>query len=259
MKDKGAKIILIVLGIYLAIMLIIFLPGYLRNKRENLYILSGNFIKIKYENGRWKNITDSDEYKLKEFTVYEDSQYKGNYKILFSNRFYLYNLDGTSDDYDGQLFTHRGTLKLTAYGITNNSNITEADQYAIQQALSTLELEYTNQLNLFQKINLDVDNDGIIETIYCINNYYIDNLPSKVFSLVFINKNNKIEILEKNIIDSDKTYEEASFEIHQVLDIKDDKKMELLFTRNYFSQPERECAVLYNLSGKRKLINDFCS
>ena len=114
-------------------------------------------------------------------------------------------------------------------------------------------------LNLFQKIELDIDGDNKFEKVYCINNYYVDNPLDKVFSLIYVNDNNKIKILEKKIIDSSKIYDEESYEIHKVLDIKEDKKMELLYTKNYYSQPEKECAVLHNLSGRYKKIKDFCN
>ena len=68
---KSNKIILGILAGYLVIMLIIFLPGYLKNKHDKIYILSDTFVKIKYENGKWSNITDNDDYKLKELANYD--------------------------------------------------------------------------------------------------------------------------------------------------------------------------------------------
>lgn len=258
MKDKSVKIILIVLTVYLAIMLIIFLPEYFRNKKDNIYILSGNFVKIKYEKGAWSRITDTSDYKLKEFSVYESSQYIGQYKLLFSNRFYLYDLDGKTVDYNGVLFAYRGSLGLKVYDVVNKLELDDDDKYNLKKVLSMIDINYTEELNLFQKADLDIDNDGDLEKVYCINNYYIDNPSDKVFSLIYVSDNDKIKILEKKIIDSSEIYDEESYEIHKILDIKEDNKMELLYTKNYYSQPEKECAVLHNLFGKYKKIKDFC-
>ena len=258
MKDRNAKVILTILVIYLIIMLILFLPNYLRNKHDKLYILSGTFVKIKYENGKWSNITDSNDYKLKEFMVYENNQYKGNYKVLLSNRFYLYDSSGTSIDYEGPLFAYNGTMKMDVVGIETMDEISEADSYIIEQLFSSKGITYNGKFNLFQKTTLDVDNDGQLETIYCINNYYVEDAPDQVVSIIFMNKNGKNIILEEKVISVDKIYEEPSYEIHKILDIKNDKKYELLFTQNYFSEPEKECAILSNLTGKREKINNFC-
>ena len=71
-------------------------------------------------------------------------------------------------------------------------------------------------------------------------------------------KDNKNYVIEKVITTPDKIYDEASFIIKQVIDIKNDNKLELLLTKNYYSRPQDECALLYDLSGKRKLIHNFC-
>ncbi len=258
MKNKNVKIILSIFILYFVVMLILFLPNYLRNKYDNLYILSGNFVKIKYENGTWSNISDSKDYKLKEFTVYDDNEYKGVYKLLFSNRFYLYDFSSKAVDYTGPLFAYNGTLKLNVIGIDHNNEMSESDIYIIQNVLASLDISYTDNFNLFQKVDLDLDNDGGLETIYCINNYYVDNISDKVFSIIFLHKNNTNTILASKVISMDQIYDEPSFEIHKILDIRNDKKYEILFTQNYFGQPEKECAILYELSGKRKEIANFC-
>lgn len=257
MKDKNAQKVIIGLLIYLVIMLVLFLPGYLKRKHEKLYILSGAFIKIKYENGRWSNIKNSNDYKLQEFSVYDNNQYMGKYKVLFSNRLNLYDSTGNSISYNGPLFAYRGTLDLVVNDLIQ-SDFEEVDSYIIQQVLSSLGISYTEEYNLFQKVSLDVDHDGMIETVYCISNYYVEHPSETVFSIVFIHKNNNNYILNQKVISSDLIYEEPSFEIHQVFDIHNDGKYEILFTKGYYSRPESECAMLYNLYDERKLIHNFC-
>ena len=58
--DKNIKITLLILLVYLVVMLIIFLPGYLKSKYEKLYIVTNRY-KIKYEDGSWKNIDKTEE------------------------------------------------------------------------------------------------------------------------------------------------------------------------------------------------------
>ena len=256
-EKKAYKIVIIGVIIYVVAMLIIFLPRYISNKRDKLYILSGDFIKIKYENGNWSNITDSDDYKLKEFEVFESGVYKGKYKILFTNKYYLYDESGKSTSYEGQLFSYTGTLKLGVVNVAD-SEITESDKYTITKALSKLGINSFDQLNLYQKVSLDVDKDGVTENVYAASNYYTDESVDTVFSIVFIEKNGNVDILKEKVISSDKIYDEPSYEITKIIDVKEDKKYEIIIEQSYFSRPEESCVILNKLYGKRKEIKNLC-
>ena len=72
--DKGTKALLMGLLVYLVIMLIIFLPGYIRNKREKLYIISNTY-RIKYEQGKWSKFVGFVETKEK-YNIYEQVNIK---------------------------------------------------------------------------------------------------------------------------------------------------------------------------------------
>lgn len=254
---KSNKIILVILAGYLVIMLIIFLPGYLKNKHDKIYILSDTFVKIKYENGKWSNITDNDDYKLKEFEIYDGESYKGKYKLLFTNRFYLYD-NGKDVSYTGPLFAYSSNIGFSVKAFASNDEVLEDDKIYISDLLTSLGLDTTYEFDLFQRQTIDVDNDGNLEKVYSISNFYTESTASKVFSIVFMVKDNKNYVIEKVITTPDKIYDEASFMIKQVIDIKNDNKLELLLTKNYYSRPQDECALLYDLSGKRKLIHNFC-
>ena len=256
-EKKAYKIVIVGVILYVIIMLLIFLPGYISKKRDKLYILSGDFIKIKYENGKWQNITDSDDYKLKQFEVFESGNYKGNYKILFTNKYYLYDSKGKNINYGGQLFSYSGTLKLGVVNVANNE-ITENDSFIIKEALNKLKINNFNKLNLYQKVSLDVDKDNVVENIYAISNYYVDENLDKVFSIVFVEKNGKIDFLIDKVISSDKIYDEPSYEINKIIDVKEDKKYEIMIEQSYFSRPEESCIILNKLYGNKKEIKNLC-
>ena len=256
-EKKAYKIVIIGIIIYVIVMLVIFLPGYIRDKRDKLYILSGDFIKIKYENSRWQNIKKSDDYKLKEFEIYESGIYKGKDKLLFTNRFYLYDDNGKSTNYEGQLFGYSGNIKLGVVNVSN-SEITDNDKYIIEKVISKFGISSFNNLNLYQKVSLDVDKDGITENIYAASNYYTEESLDKVFSIVFIEKNGNIDLLKEKVISSDKIYEEPSYEINKIIDIKEDEKYEIMIEQTYFSRPEDSCIILNKLYEKKDLIKNLC-
>ena len=92
--EKDAKIILAVLIVYLVVMLIIFLPEYIRMKHEKIYIVTNQY-KIKYTNGRWKRIDNLEEFNSKEYEVYNSVGYYGKYKLLYNDHIVLMNDDKT--------------------------------------------------------------------------------------------------------------------------------------------------------------------
>lgn len=255
--DKNLKILFGILIVYLIIMLIIFLPGYLKNRKEKLYLLT-NFVKIKYENGKWSNIDDIENYNLKEFDIYEDSQYRGKYKVIYSNKFNLFDEEGKMLNYTGSIFASSGTLSLDVYDVEEGEP-TDSDISIVNNALSQLNISSQNTYSFFQKSTLDVDNDSIDETIYNVSNYYVEGDVDTRFSIIFMYKNNKLVIIDKYITDDEGIEDGPIFSIMKILDIKSDKKLELFYTKNYAYRPFDECGVLYNLTGKVKLIHNFCN
>lgn len=257
MENKAYKTVIILVILYVIIMLVIFLPNYIRGLHDKLYILSGDFIKIKYEHNGWHNITNNDDYKLKEFNVYTADGTLGKYRILLTNKYYLYNESGKNVTYEGELFASTGTLKL---GVTPKSTLEleDSDKEIIKNALEKIKITEYDNFNISQKYVLDVDNDGIDEKIYCLSNYFMESNFDKLFSVVFIEKNGEINILIKKVIDKDKIYDEPSYEINRIVDIKEDKKYEIIIEQNYFSRPQESCAIIYNLYENKKEIANLC-
>lgn len=251
--DKSIVIIISLLVIYLIIMLVLFLPSYLRKMNDKLYIITNDY-SIKYEKGNWKYFDSSSDYK-KKFDIYVDNSYLGNYNAVFNNRFFLYNDDLEPVRYGGKLFGYNGTISLDYYYIEELEK-TENDISVINRALESLGVYDINEINLFQKISIDIDNDQNNETVYCINNYYTYDGKDK-FSIIFVDNDGKIDIIEKVITTEDMIYSATIYGIDSVMDVKQDKSYELIITKNYYSDPDSECVVIYNLTNK-KVINNLC-
>lgn len=253
--DKSAKTLIIIFIVYLIIMVAIFLPGYL-NRRGKLYIVTDN-VRIKYDNGKWIKLKRNDEYKLKEFEIYEDGNHIGKYKLVDTNKIHLYE-NGKEYVYNGNIFAYNGSISLDVYDTEFLDSITDEDKQIIDQALTSLDISTNYELNYIEKKNIDVDNDGNIDTIYCINNYYSEDENNQKFSIVFIYKNNKINIIDKQITDVNGIEDSKIFYINKILDVKKDNKLELLYSSNYPNgSTSSECTNLYNLN-KNKKIKDFC-
>ena len=136
--------------------------------------------------------------------------------------------------------------------------MTDEDKPYIKEVLTKLDIKPTYKLSFIQKEKIDVDNDNQDEIIYCISNYYTEEKTNERFSIVFLVNDNKIEIINKEIVDNDKIYIRKLYSIVGLFDIKDDKKLELLYNSEYsMGNSEDNCLYLYNLAS-RKQIKNFC-
>ena len=253
--DKFSKTIIIVFLIYSIIMIAIFLPAYLK-RQGNLYIVT-NSIRIKYVNGTWSNIDKDNDYKLKQFNIYQDNEYLGKYEVLYANNLLSLYEKGKSISYSGNIFGYRGNIKLDIYGTDSIDKLSDTDKVFVREALTELKLNNTN-LSYIEKKEIDVNNNGILDTIYCISNFYNEDDNPQRFSIIFMVKDGKVKIIDKIIVDSSEIDDCRILSIMNILDIKKDKKMELLYTNNYSNgSADSECAAIYDLSNN-KLIHNFC-
>jgi hypothetical protein len=264
--SKGEKVFFALLLIYTAILVFVILPFYLKKQRENIYIMTPRY-KIKYVKGKWKNITDSDDYKLKKFDIYVDNELLGNYKILYSTRFTLIDDNDNIVDYDGSVVAVSENIGFKLYNFTKDDYLNGDDDAVVRQALDKIGIDQTSYYNIRQKIALDIDNNGVNEYIYYVDNTpdakedSIDGVVSPIvdangnnFSLLLMSKNNKIYIIDY-IITDDEDYD--IFEPLNLVDIRKNGKLELIYSEGKRFNTFSDCVKLYDLKSN-KIIHNFC-
>lgn len=258
--EKEHRNIIIGLIVYAIIVLIIFLPGYLRNKHDKVYITYGNDIKIKYENGSWQNIIDDKDINNKYFHVYEGNTKKGVYKLVGFDRISLYNSGGKKEDYSDILFTYNSNIGFEVPDVKKEYvGDNEEAKEVLKEALKEIKITEYDYFDDFTKYSLDIDNDSNIENIYSVSNYYNSDKVKKVFSVIFLENEGKIKILKSNVINKEDVYgANPAYSIIKIIDFRKDGKYEILLSQDYFSQPDDSCVLIYGLYGKNKEIANLC-
>lgn len=264
--SKGEIIFFIVLIAYVAIIGLIVLPGYLRKQNESIYLMTPRY-KIKYVKGKWKKITNSDDYKLREFNIYVDNSYFGKYKILYSTRFTLIDNDDNIVDYNGYIFAAGGNLETKLYSFNNETYLNNDDDAIVKDVLKEIGINENAFFNIHQKISFDVNNDGSSEYIYYVDNMAkpsensLDGITSPVsndsglnYAVLFMYKNNKIYIIDKEVTEKE---EYQIFEPLNIVDIRDDGKLELIYIKGDRYNTFSDCAGIYNLTNNKN-IHNFC-
>lgn len=241
-----------ILLVYLILMILIF--GFGIFKKE-LYIIVGENGKIKYEKG-YKNIKKEESalYNWKWYDVYNDKGYAGKYKIRqYNGVWYTYNKNNEYIKVDSPIFAVKSNKKYSVpkyeFQNLNNDDLTE-----LKTIMKDDEINDFSLLDA-QKIVFDFDDDSEKESLYIVSNYYDDLTSNKKFSIVYYKDNNKISILEKDVKLRKESYDSYTYNLGHLIDIKDDKKIELIISKECFNNVCDDCYEMFKLKfGKYKKI-----
>ena len=245
---KGIIIIISIVGLYLllAIFGIDFIDGIFN---KDIYI--DNNVRWTYKNNQWttKNYNRSAIIKLRNFKVYKPNtfEYFGKPNLKFQDNTWYIKEKGKFNQYGNYLIAFRGNgIKLYDY----KSEYEIKDKQVINSILKEVNINGYNELNLENKIVIDLDNDGREEVIYAISNAYSESIESIRFSVIAVYRNGKYEII-KSLIDN----ENEVLDVFAIMDVDGDKKLEIIVVSEGFSDSGNTYALYALKNGKyNKLI-----
>lgn len=223
------------------------------NKTEPIYIVLNAEQKFAYHNGKLESSADWNEILgTKKFYSYSDGNYLGEYKLMIYNTaLYLFDDNNNSIDYDGTLFTYSSPKKLELV----NTRYINADE-EIGEVLRTLAVENNvvvppiDELQMSQKIPVDLDGDGNLETIYSIN--YLNDMQS--FSFLYYKKDGKLYRIASSVGTKENQNYINFYSITQVMDLDDDNKKEIIVRNRKYGTVAVDEYMVYKKKG-----NDYKS
>lgn len=206
------------------------------NKINNVIIIDNNAIFKEQGNNKWKNISFNKitNYNWKKYNTYIDNSYYGKYYLYNNEKWYLFKDKTKAVNYDGNLLALGGNIK---YKVVNFTTYDIEDYTYVKKVLNDNEISEKVFLTSDSLISIDINNDGIKESIYTISNKFSTENDSDIqFSFVFMVKNNKIIYLYKNIEkNQDNIYVGCKPYINSILDINEDNKYEIILSCSYYS------------------------
>lgn len=246
MKKKARYIvILVILAVYFLLMY--FLIGRDNLKKETLEskILVGKNTVWELKNKKWSNITNaSDRKKLnwQEFQVYIANKSAGSYYLWHDDKWYLFDKEKNAINYSGSILAIQSNydIDVQEFESTEISDFTYPNQVLVQNGLNTTQ-EYTVK----SVVSYDIDNDNIQESFYSISNAFSGGTAEKVFSMVFMVKNEQIISLY-NSVDTNTGTNGCKPYINTILDANNDGKNEIILTCGNYSI-EEPIQMLYHL------------
>lgn len=244
---------IVILLIVLYLVLYIFSNDFQTNQKkvkEPIYVVINAKHQFTYQNEKVVSSLDWNEiYGTKKFYSYSDGIYLGQYSLMkYETGLYLFDENNNSVDYNGTLFTYSSPQKIE----TVNTNFVSLDA-EIRGVVSEVARENNlvmpsdEQLTSLQKINVDLDGNGDLETIYSASSFESKTNPQQ-FSFVYYKDDGKLNKIVFN--SSNDNNEMYYFSMTQAMDLDNDNQKELIIQRLKYQTIAVDDYMLYKYKGK---------
>ncbi len=208
-----------------------------KNNKELYIILKNHNIK-KINN---KNYTDIDNdliYTKYTYDLYDEGNYVGKFTSLYNNdQEYFFDKNKNKYTPTGDFMAFYGNIDYEVKKIVKSNDLSLSDIEIVNKVLTENDIQTGgyNQNNL--KITTDIDNDGVDENIYKIDNIFKLNIEqeSKSYAFIFMQKNDEIVYFYKYVDSIDQNISTCSPYISGIVDINKDNKNEIFVGCSYYS------------------------
>ena len=236
MKDKKTVFLVIIFIILLGISIYV-----LNNKKksnEDIILVIDNSSFWKYSDNIWSNVkgkSNLTSYNWKKFKIFSNKEYVGEDYLVYDDKWYAFNDNKEAVKLDGDLFAYSSNKEIDYYNYPV-SDIT--DTSSVDSVLEDLGLVNDNNFSKYFKIDFDIDNDSIDEEFYVISNAFLENVSGKVFSIVYMVKDNTIYYIFKKIV-SEGPFNGCKPYINSFLDVDGKGNRELIVSCANYSDGKR--------------------
>lgn len=238
-SKKTYIIILVILIIFASLMYIFVARKNIKEEKILTTIIVGNSSIWNYSSKRWINVkkqTTIEKLNWYTFKVYEDNKYLGEYSAWYDRtKWYYFDNKNNSINPTGKVLAYKSNneMKIEEY---TEKQIEASDKKYINYVLEENELSTSSKFTSNYKVEIDYDNDSNIETFYVLTNAFPTEFePDKIFSIVFMVKDNKIYYLYKDI-DDNKINNGCKPYFNYFVDINDDKVDEIILSCGKYSE-----------------------
>ena len=108
-----------------------------------------------------------------------------------------------------------------------------------------------DDINKYEKVNIDLDNNGIMDSIIYVTNIMDEELNS-YFSLLYVVFNGSVYVLKNDDITNDNFYEKPLYSIKAVVDINGKSVNNIIIEKGYFSNVNKTGNIMYQYNKDSK-------
>lgn len=201
MPNKKVYIILIVILLVFGIgMFVIFgIPNIKEESRESVLIVGDNTTWV-YKDKKWTNVAYLEainEYNWREFHVFENNNYLGDYYLWHDDKWYAFKEDREAINVVGNFLAYDANYEMKILDYVEGE---VDDMTYVYQVLENNNLDKNSELSSIYKVSVDFDSDSIVEDFYIITNVFaMDFEPEENFGFAFMVKNNEVYAMYNDV------------------------------------------------------------
>lgn len=211
--------------------------SYLVINNESIWGYNDNWIK----SNRWVINNTSLE-------TYIDNVYSGFYTYKMGNVWNLFNGDNYVS-YDGLLIGFTKNL-----GILRNINRSDLNGNDLNNINSILNIGVgIDDILYYDKVNIDLDNNGVIDSIVYVTNITDESL-SNYFSLLYVVLNGDVLVLKNDKINDSNYYEVPIYKIKSVINIDNKNIDNIIIEKGFYSDVNKTGNIMYEYSNNKYTI-----
>lgn len=247
MKEKKLRyyVIFFLLFVYFVLMFIFFLYPNYKDKHNKTSLIVNKSARWYYEDGKWKDMTDTNQYNWQAFDIYQDGTFLGNYYLLYNDKWYIFDKNRDPIKQDGVDIFAIKTNQKYQYGNFTLEDTTDEEEKYIRKVLEDNNinaLTFTTE----KVINFDLDSDGKLEKIIIASNVFTTEYEKDLFNFVFVVKNGKIIMIKKDIDTYDQLYSMCQAYVPYLVDLTGNGKYSIITGCGYYSN-KADCIEMYQL------------
>lgn len=248
-KIKSNKAYIILLSVLIIYLIITFFTLKNTNKKEeNISYFVTNNSKYIFENNKFSKPENNNKLNWKEYSIYIDNNYIGNYQLQYNDKWYIYDKERNPIKYEGNVIGF-SNLNINVYNF-NKQDITDTEINKINLYLRNENINIVDYNTYDAKIEFDIDNDNKLEKIYIVTSR-INGNDNNIFSMILMEKDNKITTISSKIISSQSNESIKIYDVYGIIDIDEDKTMEIIISETQYSQPDKSNEQIYKLKNKK--------
>lgn len=248
-KRKRYYVILIVLIVFTIGMYYAFGKENIAKGKDSTTIIVGDNTIWNYSDNQWLNITNNktiESISWLDYNIYLDNKKFGQYYLWNDgNKWYMFDSNKKAINKDGKILAYRSNYNIQIKDFTSKPI---RNYYHVNKVLRDNQLSTSSRYTVSEEITIDIDNDGKNEILYFVSNAFaLDFNPDKVFSLVFMVKDNKIYNIYTDI-DKNLGTNGCKPYLSAVIDIDEDNTYELVVSCGKYSV-SKPLDMLYKFNG----------
>lgn len=253
-KVNNFKKYIIVVAIILIYVLCVYIYVSYNNKTKEKkvqmdYLVTKNSNYIISNTNEWQIENDINIFNWKNYNIYIDNKYLGQYNLQYNKKWYIFNDKRESIKYEGKMIAYSGNnIKIKEYNVTD---IDDSDKIIIDKYLINNGIDLVQYKTINAKYKINIDNDEEEEIIYEVNSIIENNKENK-FSIVLLYDQNKLSEIASNVTKKDSMSNIILYKIYGFIDIEQDNDIDIIINRMKYSQPDSDCDII-----KKNQSNSF--